>query len=291
VALACVPFVAPSGIADVARGVASEFEGTYADGIKLLNESLLDDAEAAVGTKGVVLYAAHLHVHGAHPARSEKRISVGDDYATHLTGLHRAMYAAFGHIHDAQLLPGGTTTGRYAGSLIPIDYGEQTQTKQCVVVEIDREVVVRPVELPGGRPLTRVEGDLDALLARAAGGALDGHFLKARVTSEDPIPDLVDQLLAGSPECAVFDVVNVVRSRPVKAVDVDRELGEEPSLVSLFAEWRERGATAAHRKAPDADVTGLFDVALGAAGGHEPDLGTAAVRTEVLAALDALTGA
>ncbi|MBA2281005.1 MAG: exonuclease SbcCD subunit D [Actinomycetota bacterium] len=289
VAVACVPFVGPSAIADVARGETGSFEGTYADGIKGLNETLLDEAEAAVGTQGVVLYAAHLHVHGAQPARSEKRISVGDDYATHLTGLHRAVYAAFGHIHDAQLLPGGTTTGRYAGSLIPIDFGEQAQTKQCVVVDIGGDVVVGTHDLPGGRPLTRIEGDIDALLARAAQGGLDGHLLKARIVSDDPIPDLVDQLLAASPSCWIFDLVNVVRSRPTRAVVVDAELGEEPSLASLFGEWREKGANAAQRRAPDAEVLALFDAALGAGGDHVPDLGAVPVVAAATTALDILT--
>jgi exonuclease SbcD len=290
VAVACVPFVAPSAIADVARGDAGAFEGSYADGIRELNAGLLDEAEAAVGRNGVVLYAAHLHVHGARPARSEKRISVGDDYATHVTGLQRAMYAAFGHIHDAQLLPGGAVTGRYAGSLVPIDYGEQSQVKQCVLVDIDRDAVVRSVDLPGGRPLTRVDGSLDDLLRAAARGALDGQFLKARVLSADPIVDLVDQVLAASPGCDIFDLVNVVSSRPVKAVDVDAELGEEPSLSTLFAEWREKGANAGQRRAPDAAVVPLFDAVLGAGGDHEPDLGTVAVETEVRAALGRLGG-
>lgn len=288
VAVACVPFVGPTAVADLARGDVARFEGTYADGIALLTGELLDAAEAAAGPSGSVLYAAHLHVHGAVPGRSEKRITVGDDYATHLTGLHRAQYAAFGHIHDPQLLPGGTATGRYAGSLIPIDYGEQAQVKQCVVVEVGRDVVARAVELPGGRPLTRVDGTLDELLAAAAGGALDGHLLKARVRTEDPVPDLVDQLLAASPGCAVFDLVNVVANRPVRAVDTAADPGEEPLLAELFAEWRTTAANAGQRRAPDAAVVALVEAALGHAGDGAPDLGLVGPAAEVQQALAAL---
>ncbi len=131
VAVACVPFIAPSAIANYATDDLSRFEGNYADGIRTLNDGLLDEAQRIVGTRGIVLYAAHLHVQGARPGKSERRITVGEDYATHVEGLQRALYCAFGHIHDPQLLPGGTAQGRYAGSLIPLDFGERRQAKQA----------------------------------------------------------------------------------------------------------------------------------------------------------------
>jgi len=289
VAVACVPFIPPTAIADVARGDLATFEGTYADGIVSLSSSLLDEAERVAGTTGVVLYAAHLHVHGAVPGRSEKRITVGDDYATHTTGLHRAIYSAFGHIHDPQLLPGGAVNGRYAGSLIPIDFGEQEQVKQAVIVEIANDVTVRTRALPGGRPLTRVDGDLSTLLGRAADGGLDHHLLRARVLSDDPIPDLVDQLLASSPHCDVFDVVNVVKNRSARPIDTSAAPDEEPSLAESFAEWRASVANIAQRKAPDESVVALLEGALGASGDNVPDLGAVQVVAQVEAALAALT--
>ncbi|MBA2496123.1 MAG: exonuclease subunit SbcD [Acidimicrobiia bacterium] len=291
VAVACVPFIPPTAIADVARGALGAFEGTYADGVALLTSSLLDEAEGIAGTTGVVLYAAHLHVHGAVPGRSEKRISVGDDYATHTPDLHRAVYSGFGHIHDPQLLPGGAVNGRYAGSLIPIDFGEQEQVKQAVIVEIGADVIVRTCPLPGGRPLTRVDGDLATLLARAADGGLDHHLLRARVVSDDPIPDLVDQLLASSPHCDVFDLVNHVKNRTARPIDSSATPDEEPALAQSFAEWRTTAATIGQRKAPDEAVVALLEAVLGAAGDAAPDLGTVQAVAQVDAALDALTEA
>jgi exonuclease SbcD len=288
VAVACVPFIPPTAIADVARGDLATFEGTYADGIASLTSALLDEAALLAGTTGVVLFAAHLHVHGAVPGRSEKRITVGDDYATYTTGLHRALYSAFGHIHDPQLLPGGAANGRYAGSLIPIDFGEQEQVKQAVIVEIGSDVVVRSCALPGGRPLTRIDGDLTDLLARAEGGGLNHHLLRARVVSEDPIPDLVEQLLASSPLCDVFDVVNHVNSRTSRPIDTSTAPSDEPSLAESFAEWRATAANAGQRKAPDEAVVALLEAALGASGDTAPDLGTIQVVGLTEAALAAL---
>ena len=67
-AVACVPFIPPSAIADYATGDPSLFEGTYADGIRTINEGLLDEAHQRVGRRGIVLYAAHLFVHDARRA-------------------------------------------------------------------------------------------------------------------------------------------------------------------------------------------------------------------------------
>ena len=287
VAVACVPFIAPSAIANYATDDPSRFEGNYADGVKTLNQRLLDEAHREAGARGIVLYAAHLHVQGARPGKSERRITVGEDYATHVEGLQRALYCAFGHIHDPQLLPGGTAQGRYAGSLIPLDFGERRQAKQAVLVTIENDVQVDPHDLPGGRPLTEFAGTIAELERRGANGGLDGCILKARVVSDDPIPDLADRLADWSPQCVVFELINTVTNQPVKAIDRAREGDLEPAPDELFLEWRR---TAAHGiKAPDEAVSTLFAQALGSAGQEAvPDFGMTALQQRAEQTLVAL---
>ena len=289
VAVACVPFLAPSAVVDFAATDRKRFEGTYADGVKVLNRRLLDEARQSAGKRGIVLYAAHLHVQGARPGRSERRITVGEDYATHVEGLQRALYCAFGHIHDPQRLPGGAARGRYAGSLIPLDFGESRQTKQAVLVTIGDDVRAEPIDLPGGRPLTEFAGTLDELETRAADGGFDGCILKARVVSDDPIPDLADRLAERSPQCAVFELINAVRNQPAKPIDDDPDAadGDEPALDDLFLEWR---ATAAKGvKAPHDAVRTLFAQALGGVGQDAaPDFGLTALRSAADRTLAAL---
>ncbi len=287
VAVACVPFIAPSAIADYATDDPSRFEGNYADGIKTLNDGLLDAAHRRTGARGIVLYAAHLHVQGARPGKSERRITVGEDYATHVEGLQRALYCAFGHIHDPQLLPGSVAQGRYAGSLIPLDFGERRQAKQAVLVTIGDGVEAEPHELPGGRPLTEVAGTLADLEGRAAGGGLDGCILKARVVSDDPIPDLADRLAAWSPKCAVYELINTIENQSVKPIDLDGENDEEPGIDELFLEWRTQSASGI--KAPHDTVSRLFAQALGSVGQTtEPDFGAAALESQAERTLGSL---
>ena len=295
VALACVPFIPPGAITDYATGDASRFEGDYADGIRTLNDGLIDDARDAAGANGIVLYTAHLHVDGARPGRSERRFTVGEDHATHTTGLHRALYCAFGHIHDPQQLP-GSVRGRYAGSLVPLDYGESRQSKHVVVVTIGDDVQLGERELPPGRPLESFAGTLDELMARARDGGLDGRFLKAVVTSDDPIPDLADRVAEWSPGCVVFNLVNEVASRRVRPISqAEADDGGEPAIDDLFAEWRTTAATGRATKAPLATVQELFREAVAGSGDEGsgddagPDFGVTALTIRAEAALRALS--
>ncbi len=293
VALACVPFIPPGAITDYAIDDAARFEGGYADGIRTLNDQVIGKARESAGPQGIVLYAAHLHVDGARPGNSERRFTVGEDHATHAKGLHRALYCAFGHIHDPQQLPGGAR-GRYAGSLIPLDYGESRQSKHAVVVEIGDDVQVAERELPPGRPLESFTGTFRELEAKAANGALDGCFLKAVVRSDDPVPDLAERVAERSPECVIFNLVNEVANRPVKAISGEGDEGDEPSIEDLFLEWRSSAATGKATKAPRDAVLALFREAVAASGDEDgPDFGLTelAMRGEgVLAALRVESG-
>jgi DNA repair protein SbcD/Mre11 len=290
VALACVPFIPLTAVADLASEDPARFEGSYADGIRHLNERLLTQATNQAGPHGIVLYAAHLHIHGARPGRSERRITVGEDYATHAEGLYQAMYVALGHIHDPQLVPGGMVTGRYAGSLIPIDFGEAIQAKQALVVTIaDGDVTVDEHPLPTGRPLTQFTGSVAELDALAATGGLNGHILKAVVHSENPVTDLAERVLGASPQCAIFMIDNVVASARVKPIDTATESEREPDLRELFNEWR---ITAAHGiSAPHDAVAAMFGRAVSSDQVTAADLRIHDMMTAAQAALDDLADA
>lgn len=290
VAVACVPFIPPGALVDYASEEHERFEGSYADGIRTVNGQQLEAAEKLAGPNGFVLYAAHLHLHGAKPGASERKITVGEDYAAHPAGLGRALYCAFGHIHNPQLLPGSTANGRYAGSLIPLDFGEAAQKKEAVEVRIDDDgVKVERHPLPTiGRPLVEFRGNLDQLEDKAQDGGLNECILKARVMSDEPIPNLADQLAEWSPECAVFDLVNEVANQRAKPISGDED-GPEPALEDLFMEWRASAATAGQRTANDERMRDLFAQAMAAAGQEaQADFGAGDLAARARSTLAAL---
>ncbi len=297
-ALACVPFIPPGAISDYATGDAARFEGDYADGIRSVNDQVIRVARQSAGPNGFVFHAAHLHVDGARAGASERRFTVGRDHATHTTGLQRALYCAFGHIHKPQRLP-GNVSGRYSGSLIPLDFGEVGERKHAVVVEVGNDVQVRKRELPPGRPLVDFEGTLEKLEARldewekrTAEGEAGGYFLKATVKSDDPIPDLAEQVAERAPACVIFNLVNDVRNRRVKPIGGgDDEEDGEPPMDELFAEWRETAATGRATKAPVETVLALFREALGGAGDEGgPDFRVTELSIRAERAMRALRG-
>ena len=182
--------------------------------------------------------------------------------------------------------------GRYAGSLVPLDFGERQQAKQAVLVTIGNGVQVdtrmtcppvrRLVEFgkPGSPDTLR---DLEGL---AVNGGLDSCILKARVASDDPIPDLAERVMKWSPKCAVFEVVNVVKNQPIKPIEPNGGGAGAPSPEQLFREWR---MTAPAPKAPHEVVSALFARALGGVNqAVAPDFGVTTIESRadrVLASL------
>ncbi|MBI4260913.1 MAG: exonuclease SbcCD subunit D [Actinobacteria bacterium] len=191
--VACVPFVPPRRF-----GSAVElFEATerwfqdYAEGMGRLLEAM------ATGFRGdaVNVVLAHLYASGAKLGGGEREVTVGMDYAVPASRFPAdASYVALGHIHRPQKVPGLAAPGRYAGSLIQLDFGEKEQGKSVVLVDAEpgRPAKVREVPITAGRPLLDFEGTLDELAALA--GSSDGAYLRVFVKTEGPVPGMADRV-------------------------------------------------------------------------------------------------
>lgn len=274
--LACMPFLHPNTLVDLLADEPSSWTGTYADGVRVLNRQLqarLEDGYSPA--RHVLLYAAHLHVHDAALGGTERTVHVSSDYATRVESLPPVTYAAFGHIHRPQPLPSGSVTGRYAGSPIPIDFGEHGEDKCVVAVEAapGRPARVRTVPLSGGRRLVRFEGTWEEFAARA--GDVGDAILKAVVETAVPDPELADRVGEACPDAAVFEIANRVSSgvdRPVRKSDAG---AGEPDVRALF---REYAAAQNLRHATPERVAALFDAALDGVEAEQPaDFGLSAL--------------
>jgi DNA repair protein SbcD/Mre11 len=262
VRLAPLPFVHPNALLDVFKVSPERWTADYADQVQLVEEALGKGlADGYDPNRHILLFGAHLYVGGATWSRSERPLHVSETYATKVDHLPPVTYAAFGHIHRPQPLPGGLVTGRYAGSPIPIDFGEEGEQKSVVLVDAEpgRPAHVEVMPLTGGRPLRRVTGRFDALarLAPEVGRAI----VSVTVDTDQPTPDLYDQVAALLPEATLLDVQERCAATTIEVVAAAPD-GPEPTVRELFQEYLGQGRL---RGAGAAEALRVFDTLLEAA--------------------------
>ncbi|MCN9241004.1 exonuclease SbcCD subunit D [Streptomyces sp. RY43-2] len=121
-----------------------------------------DLAARAPGTRSVVL--AHAFVTGGEPSDSERDIAVGGVAAVPAGVFDGVDYVALGHLHGSQTI---TDRVRYSGSPLPYSFSEANHRKSMWLVDLgaDGTVGAERVDCPVPRPLARIRGRLDDLLA------------------------------------------------------------------------------------------------------------------------------
>ncbi len=222
----------------------------YADGLRKIVEAYsrvcFDDFDPATD---VAVFASHVLVRGARTS-SEKLIHISEDYATDPAAFDpRYGYLGFGHIHVPQHVSG--ERGRYAGSILQVDYGEEGESKRVVVADLQpgRPTRITSVPLTTGRPLRRVWCTLAELPERA--DAIADAFVEVTITVEPDreaaTSDVIEvggiefDTLSAAVAAALPDaeVVSVIDGRQ-RAVDIADDFadGAEPlSLEEAFREW------------------------------------------------------
>jgi exonuclease SbcD len=242
--LAPLPFVHQNRLVDAFEDPAQRTVA-YADRIAVieqtLGEGLLDGYD---GTRDVLLFAAHLHVTGARISHSERELHISEGYATRPEHVPVVSYAAFGHIHRPQPLT-GTTSGRYAGSPIQLDFGEVGDAKQVVLVELEpgQPARVQEIALESGRRLRHFVGTLAQL--EAAAPSIGEEICLVTLDVATPVPDLSDRVAALLPAAVVVHVEERAADRrltPAEELDIG---AEEPTLVEHFRGYLEAQGTRA----------------------------------------------
>jgi DNA repair protein SbcD/Mre11 len=248
--LAPLPFVHANRMLD-----GFEEPGTwaalYADRIHRVEQSLdrglLDGFD---NRRDVAVFAAHLYVGKAVLSGSERKIQVGENYATQLEHLPAVTYAAFGHIHKPQKLPGGLVDGCYAGSPIQLDFGELGEAKRIVLVEArpGQPPDIQSLPLSGGRQLWRFEGTMQELADSAP--SVGRVLALLTIHSPSTIADIRTRVQDLLPDAVVLDVYPVAADRELGVTVATAPSGPEPGIEELFrnylAEQGTRGAAADH---------------------------------------------
>ncbi len=264
IALAALPFVHANRFFPAYVDAPTQTV-TFADKLgeyeRALGAKLLERLDPA---REIAIFAAHQYVAGALKSGSERRLHVGDEYLTRTVDIPAVTYAAFGHIHRPQPIP-GPGSALYAGSPIQIDFGEENESKSIVYVEAKPHQTPRITTIPlsGGRPLRTAKIDLADLATFAERCA--GTLCRITVRTPTPTANLNARVAEALPGADIVDVVEDCAATRVAVIERDAA-DAEPSLGELFADFL---ATNPVRDADAARVQAAFATVLAATDAHE----------------------
>lgn len=197
VAVHGLPYLDPHAVADP-WGLA---ERSHQAALTEAMARVRRDLDARPGVRSVVL--AHAFVAGAAPSDSERDISVGGVARVPVSLFDDVSYAALGHLHGAHVLREGPTSVRYSGSPLAYSFSEAGHTKGSWLVDLGPDGVTAAtfVEAPVPRPLARVSGTLDELLADPAHRPAERAWVEATVTDAIRPAQAMDRLRRRFPHC------------------------------------------------------------------------------------------
>lgn len=155
-----------------------------------------DLAARPAGTRSVVL--THAFVTGGEASDSERDISVGGVASVPAGIFDGVDYVALGHLHGCQTL---TDRVRYSGSPLAYSFSEADHRKSMWLVDLaaDGTVTAERVDCPVPRPLGRIRGELEDLLADPALARHEDAWVEATLTDAVRPADPMARLTARFP--------------------------------------------------------------------------------------------
>ncbi|MFF0474618.1 exonuclease SbcCD subunit D [Streptomyces sp. NPDC004284] len=202
VALYGLPYLEP---ALVRERLGAERTGHEAVLAAAMDRVRADLARRPAGTRSVVL--AHAFVAGGAPSDSERDITVGGVAAVP-TGIFDGVdYVALGHLHGSQTL---TPRVRYSGSPLAYSFSETDHRKTMWLIDLGEDGGITGdvrLDCPVPRPLARIRGRLDDLLADPALTPHERSWVEATLTDPVRPADPMARLTARFPHTLnlVFD--------------------------------------------------------------------------------------
>ncbi|MEU9399491.1 exonuclease SbcCD subunit D [Streptomyces sp. NPDC048242] len=156
------------------------------------------------GTRSVVL--AHAFVTGGQASDSERDITVGGVAAVPAGVFDGVDYVALGHLHGCQTL---TERVRYSGSPLAYSFSEADHRKSMWLVDLaaDGAVAAERLDCPVPRPLARIRGALEDLLADPLLDRHENAWVEATLTDAIRPADPMARIAARFPHTLslVFD--------------------------------------------------------------------------------------
>lgn len=193
-----IPYLEP----DAARDPLGVAERSHAAVLAAaLGQARADLASRPAGTRSVAM--AHAFVTGGQECDSERDISVGGAASAPASLFDGFDYAALGHLHGPQAL---SPTLRYSGSPLPYSFSEAGQDKAMWLVDLDGagRAQVERVPCPAPRPLARLRGTLDELLADPELARFEDCYLQVTLTDRGRPREPMERLRARFPHTLVL---------------------------------------------------------------------------------------
>lgn len=152
-------------------------------------------------TRTVVM--AHLFAAGGTETDSERPLVVGQLGQVPISVFDGLDYVALGHLHGAQA---PTDTVRYSGSPIPYSFSEADQDKAGLVVDVvaGEAVAVTVLDWPAPRPLRRLRGRIEDLLADPAHADAEDAWCQITLTDTERPEAPMDRLKQRFPHALVL---------------------------------------------------------------------------------------
>ncbi|HEY4938493.1 MAG TPA: exonuclease SbcCD subunit D [Actinomycetota bacterium] len=230
-AIAAFPFLHEAEVVDFMQE-SEEWFKTYDQKVQRICTKLCD----ALDPEAVRILTGHFFVDKAELGGGERRIQVGPQYAASAHAIPASIhYAALGHVHRPQEVPGAAVRARYAGSLLQLDFSERTHRKEVVLVEASAHTPpkVWSQQLAAGRQLLRVEDTMDQLRARTAAGEFTDAYLDVRVITPGPVFGIADEVRTFLPDA----VLAQAKWQPHPTDGQAAGGGPERSLAAAYAEF------------------------------------------------------
>jgi exonuclease SbcD len=193
VAIYGLPYLDPDAVREPWGLSARSHEAALTEAMRRVRTDLADR-----GARSVVL--AHAFVAGVEPSDSERDISVG---GVSMVPTSVFDYAALGHLHGQHTLSDAV---RYSGSPLAYSFSEATQVKGSWLVELGPEGLSAAefVAAPVPRPLARLRGTVDELLADPRLAVHEQSWVQATLTDEGRPLQAMERLRSRFPHTLVL---------------------------------------------------------------------------------------
>ena len=208
--IAALPFISERRIVKVAE-LLEEDPGRWRERYQEGMRKLIGNLTKPFRPDAVNLLVTHTTMNGATLSNSEYQFHCTENYSLSADLFpERCNYVALGHIHKPQAIDGyPENAGRYSGSVLQLDFGEQGDKKYVYIVEAQAgkpTTLVKQHEIQAGRRLRRVKVALDELDRRTAELAEFDGWLKVTVALDHPLPGLKDRVRRHLPNVLAIEL-------------------------------------------------------------------------------------